>query len=227
MRPATVIGCVEAPDGTQDRLERARVGPPGARAPSTSPRPSPARSAPTRFAATRDDRAGPILALLVGLQRPDPGPTVPAGNSSHSSPDREAVAGQRAGDDRARSLDREDPVDEQARAGGLGRGAPRRASRRAPPAARRCPHPCGTRPGRSGASARAVPVGVLGDLGDGDAERLVVHQVAFRQRHDAARSAPARRGSPGAPRTEASTPRRPPPRTGPGAPVPRPPACSR
>ena len=153
--PRAVIGFVSPRTARSSRRTSGRRHAPGA--PSTSPRSSSSRSAPTRFAATRaTGHAGPRLCRWVCSDR-IAGPPV-AGFDRDLVADREAAARQRAGDDGAGALDREDAVDEQPRPG-VGRGARRgaRASRRARRAARRAPRPSPTRPARPAPRASAVP----------------------------------------------------------------------
>ena len=103
------------------------------------------------------DRARAILRSACASAATGCGRVRPEGSSSASSPTREAVAGERARHDGACALDREDPIDEQTGARGLGRGGRGEHRVEGAAGARRRPRRCATTPGRSGAPASAVP----------------------------------------------------------------------
>ena len=123
----------------------------------TSPRETWSRSIPARLAATlATGNARSSDRSWVCSERIRP--RMSRGSSATSSPTESGPPDERAGDDRARALDREDPVDEQPGSGWFGGGHPveHLIQRRA--RCRRRRYPSWTPRGRSGASASVVPV---------------------------------------------------------------------
>ena len=152
--------------------------------PSTSPRSSSSRSGAHEVGRDAADRAGPFLHALVRLERADARPPC-GGIQLHLVAHAQAVPGQRARHHGAGALDGEDPVDEEPRARDLGRrsGPEHRVERRF----QRVDPLAGAGGDRDdGRVRKGRPAQSRADVLLGGAQGLGVHQVAFRERDDAA-----------------------------------------
>ena len=182
---------------------------------------------PTRFTATRLPGPTASRGSLQALQAPDPHRRAAGRRTTSSSSTASGAAGQRAGDDRARALGREDPVDPQPGPAAVGgRRRARRAAGRARPAGRRARRRRARRPRRPRRRSRNVPATCSATSRRASSRVVVVDQADLGQRDHPVRARRAARGCAGAPRTAASSPRWRRPRTGRRRPRRRRRACS-
>ena len=171
-------------------------------------------------------RAGLGQLLVVALDVAHPGPLL-AGEDHDLGVEGERAAGHGPGHDRAGALGGEDPVDPQPGPAPVG-GQRRRRQHgvESHPQLGEAPARAGVDGQDLGRAERRRRRQPLLDLETGQLQQVVVDQVGLadhRQRHGRCR---AGRGSGGAPRSGASTPRWPPPPGSPPPPPPPRPACS-